>query len=225
MKVVIKITGKVFEPGNENLLGAIGDITKKLVNLGHRIAIVTGGGATARKYIDMARKLGVSEAWCDVLGLEASRLNARLIISILGDLAYNDVPRSVDEFLRAWSTGKVVVLGGLQPGQSTTTVASIIAELICADLLILATDVDGIYDKDPKKFSNARKYNKITIAELRNVLLSGTRAGTYELLDSLSMSVIERSRIRTHVVSIFNPENIIRIVMGAKGIGTEIVFD
>jgi predicted uridylate kinase len=117
---------------------------------------VVNRGSTARHYISMARRLGVNESWSDLLGINISRINALLLNALLGDITYNYIPRNVDEVLTAWSSGKVVTLGGLQPGQSTNAVAMIIAELVGADLVVNATDVDGVYDKDPKKYSDAK---------------------------------------------------------------------
>ncbi len=208
MRVVLKLTGKVFELGNERVLLEISKILKEKA-LTDRVAVITGGGKTARKYVELGKELGVSNAWLDLLGMEASRLNALLLAALLGELAYTPIPRSVDEVLQGLSTGKVVILGGLQPGQSTNAVSAMIAELVRADLLINATNVDGVYDKDPNKYPNAKPLKEISIQQLTEMLRSQDfRPGHYELLDAVALKVVARSRIKLVFVNAFKPETI-----------------
>jgi uridylate kinase len=117
--VAVKVSGKFIDPSNPGYVSELCGVLRELVSSGYRVAVIVGGGGLARRYIDAARRIGVSEALLDSIGIEASRLNALLVASGLGDLAYPSIPRSFEDFLRAWATGKVVVLGGLQPGQST----------------------------------------------------------------------------------------------------------
>ncbi len=208
MHVVLKLTGKVFEPGNERVLLEITEILKEKAST-DRLVVITGGGKTARKYVELGKELGVSNAWLDLLGMEASRLNALLLAASLSELAYTPIPRSVDEVLQGLSTGKVVVLGGLQPGQSTNAVSAMIAELVKADLLINATNVDGVYDKDPSKYPDAKPLKEVSIQQLAEMLRSQDfRPGHYELLDAVALRVIARSKIRLVFVNAFKPETI-----------------
>jgi uridylate kinase len=223
VKVVVKLTGKLFDLGNVDILKSYCRIIRDRFLRGYRFAIVCGGGSTARHYINMARKLGVSESWSDLLGINVSRVNALLMNAALGDIAYSYIPKNVDEVLTAWSSGKVVTLGGLQPGQSTNAVAMVIAELVGADLVVNATDVDGVYDKDPKKYSDARLLPKITINELKNLISSRSEAGTYELFDQLAISIAERSKIKIYFVNGFKPENIEKVLDGIN-VGSEVIY-
>ncbi len=208
MHVVLKLTGKVFEPGNERVLLEITEILKEKAST-DRLVVITGGGKTARKYVELGKELGVSNAWLDLLGMEASRLNALLLAALLGELAYTPIPRSVDEVLQGLSTGKVVILGGLQPGQSTNAVSAMIAELVRADLLINATNVDGVYDKDPSKYPDAKPLKEVSIQQLAEMLRSQDfRPGHYELLDAVALRMVARSKIRLVFVNAFKPETI-----------------
>ncbi len=208
MHVVLKLTGKVFEPGNERVLLEITGILKEKAST-DRLVVITGGGKTARKYVELGKELGVSNAWLDLLGIEASRLNALLLAASLGELAYTPIPRSVDEVLQGLSTGKVVILGGLHPGQSTNAVSAMIAELVRADLLINATNVDGVYDRDPSKYPGAKPLKEVSIQQLAEMLRSQDfRPGHYELLDTVALKVVARSKIRLVFVNAFKPETI-----------------
>ncbi|BFH74361.1 UMP kinase [Sulfurisphaera javensis] len=223
MKLVLKISGKFFdEESSENLI-VLKDTIQRLINEGHKVAIVSGGGATARKYIKMGRELGVNEAHLDLLGIWASRLNAYLLTFILSGLTYMKVPENLEEFIEKWESGKVIVTGGFQPGQSTATVAALVSEAIGADYLILATNVDGVYDKDPRYYSDAKLIPKLDTETLKKVLENSqsVKAGTYELLDPLAIKIIERSKIKVIVMNYKKLDKILDIIRG-KEIGSVI---
>ncbi|MEM4971788.1 MAG: UMP kinase [Sulfolobales archaeon] len=225
MKLVLKISGKLVNPEDPGYIFKLANIVRELVREGHRVAVVVGGGGIARRYIDACRSLGGSEGICDLIGIEASRLNAFLLTIALGDLAYRRVVRNIDEMLEAWSTGLVVAAGGFQPGQSTVAVSAIIAEAISADLLIYATVVSGIYDRDPASDPNAKLLKRVSVGELRKILSrQSVSAGRYELIDPVALSIIERSRIRVAVIDGRDPTNIIQAVRG-EDVGTLIIHE
>lgn len=85
------------------------------------------------------------------MGIEISRLNAMLLSAAIGDSVYPVIPSNLEEISIACQSGKIVVSGGLHPGQSTNATAALICEKIKADRFLNATDVDGIYDSDPKR--------------------------------------------------------------------------
>jgi len=145
LKIVIKIGGHVFSEGiNAQNILSFAEELKRLRSEGHKVIAVAGGGEEARRYIKAGRLLGASEYACDILGIEASRLNARLLIAAMDDLAYPVPPKDIQELLVAFESEKIIVAGGIQPGQSTNAVAAMIAESIYADILINATNVEGV---------------------------------------------------------------------------------
>jgi len=185
-----------------------------------RLIIVVGGGAPARIYIDAARGLGASEALCDQIGILITRLNAWLMLVALGEKAYPHIPASLQELLDAVSTDRLVVMGGLQPGQSTDAVAAIAAELSGARLMVKATDVDGIYTADPKTHPEAEKIEEASYEEILEVLWRGRiEAGRYALLDPVALRILERSRIPLRVIDGTNPQNLAKALAG-QPIGT-----
>ena len=127
--------------------------------------------------------------------------------------------------MTAWSTGKVVVLGGLQPGQSTNAVAATVADMVGADLLINATNVDGVYDKDPKTHPDARLLKTVTIEELERILAEQTsKPGRYELLDKVALNIIRRSKIKTVFINAFKIDQVKAALSKREDVGTQIVF-
>jgi uridylate kinase len=229
MKIVIKIGGSLIidKDGRINIpeIKQIAKNIEILLKEGHEIVIIVGGGVEARKYIAAMRALGASEGYCDEIGIRVSRVNARLLISALIGLVHPIPPRTLEETLQATSSRRAVVLGGLQPGQSTNGVAALVAELIGANMLINVTDVDGIYTSDPKSNADAEKLDDVTVNQLYKLInqSDSSLAGTYRLFDILALKIIERSKIYTHFISGKQPENIVKIVRGEK-IGTRIKF-
>lgn len=224
MKIVVKLSGFFFPSELEvKNIEAYVRLFKKLRRAGHRVLIVTGGGENARKYIRAARTLGADEALCDQLGIEVTRLNARLLIFGLGEEVYPEPPTSVNELKHALATGKIVVMGGLTPGHSTDAVAAIAAELMRANFLIRTVDVNGVYTADPKKNPKAKRLSKVSPMKMLELVMSGKCwAGGYALLDPVAIKILDRSRIPTWVLNGKDPENIEKIINGKK-VGTFVV--
>ena len=220
--LVIKLGGHLISTPQ----GIQVDLLKRYAQLFSRLfdggkwCIVVGGGEEARKYIAAARALNIDEALCDVIAVEITRVHARLLSAILGDKAYQSIPRSLEQIVEFSSLGRIVVSGGLQPAQSTTAVAALAAEALAAEKLIIATDVEGVYTKDPKTNPDAELLKEVSLPMLREILAhSSHQAGEYKLIDSLAMRILERSKIRAIVVNGRRPENVEKAISGER-VGT-----
>jgi len=214
--VVVKISGKHVNPDKPGMVKSYAEVLRRLHEEGYRLAVVVGGGPVARAYIAAAREAGANRALQDMLGIEAARLNARLLAAALHPDAYPEPPRSIWEALEAAATGRIVVAGGFQPGQSTAGVAALLAEALGADLLVLATTVDGVYTADPRRSPGAKLIPRLGYRDLHGVLEQSVEPGRYELLDPLALSIVERSGIRVRVVNGSDPENVARAARGEE---------
>ncbi|NVM19227.1 MAG: UMP kinase [Candidatus Lokiarchaeota archaeon] len=170
------------------------------------IVIICGGGEIARQYIKAIREFTENEVLCDLIGIDISRINSRLIIAEMKGLAYPQVPKSFEELSRAISSDKIVVMGGLQPGQSTTSVAITVAEYLKAEKIVILTDVDGIYDKDPNIYKDAKLLEKISYDSLQKLIIESSvdtqaLAGEYRIFDAVSLQILKRSRMSALVMS------------------------
>ncbi len=220
--IVIKFSGKVFGVENIKILK---DYARFLVKLSktHQPIVVAGGGKIARHFISHARSSGADESTLDELGIEISRLNAKLLIYALKNKAYPHPPTSLKEAKNAVDSGLIVVAGGLHPGQSTNGTAALIAEKVKAVQFLNATDVKGIYDSDPNKNKMAKLFKTIELKKLRGMLVEeDSVAGGYDLMDIVALKIIERSKIKTRVIQ----SDIKTLENAVKGIdvGTEIVL-
>ena len=221
-RIVIKLSGKVFGMDNTKTLKDYATFLVKVSKICQPV-IVAGGGKIARHYIAHARLSGADESTLDELGIEVSRLNAKLLIYALKNKAYPHPPTNLQEVRHAVDSGLIVVTGGLHPGQSTNATAALIAEKIHATVFLNATDVDGIYDSDPNKNKNAKKFKRVDLKSLRRLLIhEDFVAGGYDLMDIVALKVIERSKIKTRVLK----ADIKKLENAIKGIpvGTEIII-
>jgi uridylate kinase len=199
-RIVIKLSGSLFGLDDTKTLKQFAELFVKVSKICQPI-IIAGGGKIARHYISHARLSGADESTLDELGIEVSRLNAKLLIYALQDKAYPHPPTNLKEVAHAADSGLIVITGGLHPGQSTNATAALIAEKVRASTFLNATDVDGVYDSDPKKNKNAKNFKKIPIKKLRNMLVhQDSIAGGYDLMDIVALKVIERSQIKTRIL-------------------------
>ncbi|MHA1712580.1 MAG: UMP kinase [Candidatus Ranarchaeia archaeon] len=230
-RIVIKYGGSLLynQDGTVHIdrIGRLANVLRDMVSEGHKIVVVVGGGLPARTAIHVAKKLGASQTICDYLGIRASQQNAAILLAALNESAYPLVPSSIIEALKVFSVSRhqILVMGGVTPGQSTDAVSALMAELLNAPLLIRATDVDGVYDKDPQQFSDAKKYDKMTYQDIiRHAQSSAYVAGSYALFDIVAAQVIHRSKIPTWFIDGRDPVNIKRILAKEK-IGTLVTND
>ncbi len=223
MKAVISVGGSVIAPtlSQEKFL-EYAEVIKELAQE-NTLFIVTGGGKAARDYIRAARSMGASEAVCDLIGIALSRVNARLLISALSNAAFQDIPHDYREAETAMSSGKVVVMGGVAPGQTTDAVSAILSEYVQTDLLVIATSVDGVYTADPNIDKSAVKLDEVTPGELVKIVMSDEmKAGVKTVIDPLAAMIIERSKISAVVIDGREPRILLDVIAG-KRVGTRIV--
>jgi len=207
--IVISLGGSVLVPSLEsNNIAAYAGMLSRLADT-FRVFVVVGGGGEARRYISAARSLAIDEATSDEIGILITRLNATMLISALGRAAYPAVPTSHYEALEAATSGKIVIMGGVTPGQTTDAVSAVLAERAGADILINATSVDGIYSADPKKDPDAKKIAHLTPEDLLAIVQGGRMdAGANNVIDLVAAKVVQRNAIPLMVIDGTNPENI-----------------
>ena len=221
-RIVIKLSGQVFSMEHTKELKKYASFFVKQSKI-YQPILVAGGGKIARYFINHARSSGADESTLDELGIEISRLNAKLLIYALKGKAYSHPPTTLKEAQHAVDSGLIVVAGGLHPGQSTNGTAALIAEKTKAVQFINATDVDGIYDSDPNNNKKAKMFKKIEIKKLKKILIhEDSIAGGYDLMDIVALKIIERSKIKTRVIK-SDIKNLEKAIKG-QATGTEVII-
>lgn len=225
--IVLKLSGRLFFSNEfDKIVSLLKEVSKEQPNL--RLVVVSGGGKIARKYIEIAREIGSDQASLDALGIEASRLNALVLIKAFGRIAASTVPRTLDSLVEAFEITyrdrPIVVIGGLQPGQSTNGVGALISEKLRAKIFVNATDVDGVYTSDPRKTKKAKLLSEVTPEELEAILVNESIApGGYDLMDPIALKLIKRSKIDTRILKC-DSVTLRRFFENNEKIGTRIVF-
>ena len=225
MKVVFSIGGSILAPDNvdEEYLRKLSALIEELAK-NHQVAVVVGGGRPARRAIEDARNRGSSWAECDHVGILKTRENARELINRLNVRCNKKIPESIYEAVALFGRN-VLVTGGTEPGHSTDAVAAIIAEWVKADIFVNASNVDAVYDKNPKEYPDAKPYKTIDIKELIKIVCEGSmEAGKYPLLDLTSARIIERSKIKTVILDGREVGNMKNAVEGQPFAGTTVLF-
>jgi len=186
----------------------------------YRIFLVIGGGHPARTYIQRGRKLHLTEDQLDDIGIMLTRVNARLLSYVI-DAHQEMIPESTDD--AAKQDGQIVIMGGTVPGHSTDFVGAELAMKVRAYRYVIATNVDGVYDKDPRKYSDASFLSTVHIDELLEQYGSGwDSAGSNMVIDGPALKLIKDHSIATSVINGKSLKELEKIFEKKKFHGTEI---
>jgi len=191
--------------------------------LGVQVVVVVGGGNIFRGL--SGSKRGIERATGDYMGMLATIINSLALQDALEKLGAPTRVQSAiamsqvaEPFIRRRAVrhlekGRVVIFGGGtgNPYFSTDTAAALRANEIGAEVILKATKVDGIYDKDPKKYSDAVKYDEITFIDALKQRL--------KVMDSTAFSLCMDNKMPIIVFDFFRPHNLKRVVFGEK-VGT-----
>ena len=219
-KIVISLGGSVIVPEHVDykFLENFTKLIKKFKK--DKIVIVTGGGHTARDYIDAVRKEKLGEDIYSWVGIATTKLNARLLSSFFGKI--QKVPDSLEEVKNAVKKSNLVICGalGFQPGMTSDANAAEIAVLIKADFFVNITNVKGLYDKDPNKFKNAKFISKISFDDFYDLAKKiKFEAGQHFVLDQVASKIIKEKKIKTYIMGRIL-KNIEKLLKEKKFIGT-----
>ncbi len=219
-KVVVSIGGSILVPG-ENDAEFIGKLAKMLKEVSKEVqlAIVCGGGKTARYYAGIAKDLGGSTYEQDILGIAATRMNAQLLMLALGEMP-DAVITDPEELAKASQPGKIVVMGGTVPGHTTDAVSSMVAAAMKADRIINGTSVDAVYTADPRKDPNAKKIPKMTIDELAEIVYKEHGASKSSVFDPLGVKLAKENRMDILMIDGRNLDELKNAILGKPINGT-----
>ena len=225
-RVLLKISGEALAGTNgfgldEHTIAHISENIKKIVDMGVQVSIVVGGGniwrgrssenmdRTRADHIGMLATAMNSLALCDAL----EQLGADVRVQTAIEMRQIAEPYIRNKAIRHFEKGRIVIFGcGTgSPFFSTDTAAALRAVEINADVLLKATNVDGVYDKDPNKYDDAVKFDNVTFKEVL--------ARDIKVMDSTAFSLCKDNDLSILVFDLTDPENIVKAVSG-EAIGT-----
>lgn len=197
----------------------------KQIKKGNRFVIITGGGNTARGYQEAASKAAVlTNDDRDWLGIHATRLNAHLIKTIFRQYAHpriNKNPNTKADIKKHFAKGeKIMVAAGWRPGWSTDFVATILAERLGAETVINLSNIDFVYNKDPRKFKDAKKLEKINWHDFRKIVGNKWDPGLNAPFDPVASQNGERLGLKVIIMNGKNLNNLEKYFADKKFKGT-----
>ncbi len=169
------------------------------VKRGNRAVIVAGGGGTNKKYNAAANKVAkIKNIDLDWLGIATTKLNAELLRVIFGEAAYLKV--AVDPTRKIKTNKKIIVAAGWMPGCSSDNDAVLWAKNFGAKKVINLSNIDYIYDKDPKKFKNARPLKDLKWAEYRKMVGSEWIPRMHAPFDPIASCLAEKWKMEVVIM-------------------------
>jgi uridylate kinase len=228
-RIILKLSGEVLRGGKSGdpidsaTLERICAQIKEIHELGVQICIVIGGGNIFRGL--SGEKRGVDRTTGDYMGMLATVINGLAIMDCLEKMGVttrvqsaipmNQIaePFIMRRAIRHLEKGRVVIFvaGTGNPYFSTDTTAALRASEMHADIIMKATKVDGIYDKDPKKFPDAVKYDEVSFIDALKQRLN--------VMDSTAFSLCLDNNVRILVFD-FNADHVFRRAVLGEKVGT-----
>ncbi len=227
-RVLIKISGEALAGDrhfglNFDVIGPVCDVLKRCVDIGCEVGLVIGGGNFWRGVKDGGGKMERTRA--DHMGMLATTINSLALADALEQrgvavrvqtaITMNQI---AEPYIRSRATthlskGRVVIFacGTGNPYFSTDTAAVLRAAEINAEVILLAKNIDGVYDSDPAKNPEAKKYDRLTYMDVLNQGLG--------VMDTTATSLSMDNHIPILVFALKDPENIYRVITGEQ-IGT-----
>jgi len=226
-RVLLKISGEALSGGtgfgiNNDVVSEISLGIKKLNDVGVEVAVVVGGGNFWRGRTSQ----GMDRTTADYIGMLATVMNAMALQDSLENIGVPtrvqtgiEMNKVAEPYIRRRAVrhlekGRVVIFGAGtgNPYFSTDTAAALRAAEMEADVILLAKNVDAVYDKDPKEHPDAKKFTKLSYMEVINREL--------KVMDSTATSLCMDNKITIKVFEL-NTENIIKVVYG-EDVGTTV---
>ena len=226
--IVAALGGSLLRPEivmREIWLTELVDIIGKIVNNGTKIGLVVGGGSPARESIDLVKPLISNVGALDKIGIAATRLNATIIKEALieaGISTCSTVPDSIEVAVSLMMDFDVVVMGGTQPGHTTDNVAIKLAVATNSSKCIIATNVSKVYDKDPRKNSEARSFDSLSLFDLQNIVgpPEHFRAGDSQVVDPIGVECAIVNKMELNILDDKKINNLKNSMEGSNFEGT-----
>ncbi|KKP89151.1 hypothetical protein A2456_00640 [Candidatus Nomurabacteria bacterium RIFOXYC2_FULL_36_19] len=188
---------------------------------GKKFVIITGGGKICRKYQDVAQKLSnPSIEELDWIGIASLKLNAELLRVIFGEYAHDRVISNLSIY---FNLEKQIVIGSAyEPGHSTDWDAVLSAKSFGAKKIINLSNIDYVYDSDPKKNPNAKRIEKISWTDYRSLIPSTWTSGLNSPFDPTASELAQKEGMQVIIMNGKSIDNLEKCLNGEKFSGTVI---
>jgi len=167
--IIISLGGSTVVPESiDTMFLKVFKVSIKKYLAKYRFFIIVGGGKFAREYQKALHEFGADNKERDLIGIDVSRLNAKVLRQVFGDMAFSEIITNPSKKI---STKKDIIIGaGWKPGWSTDYCCVTLAKNMGIKTIVNLTNTDYVYDKDPRKFKNAKPFKEISWKDFRKIV-------------------------------------------------------
>lgn len=221
-RVIVSVGGSLIVPDgiDTNFLSKFKALIDEKVRKGFSFYIIAGGGKLSRRYQENAEQIhgDLSREDLDWLGIHATRLNAHLLRTVFRENAYKRVEKNPT---RASESDEPIIVGaGWKPGWSTDYCAVLAAKSLGARHVVNLSNIDYVYDTDPRTNPDAQKIEKISWTEFRKLIPSEWDPGLSSPFDPVAAREAEEAGIEVAIINGANLERFSDYIDGKPSIGT-----
>lgn len=218
--IVLSLGGSLICPAGFDVyfLKKFREVIGKYIKKNYKFAIICGGGSLARTFQEIASKSSrLNNEQLDWLGIHATKINAYLVKSIFGRNAEDFITSNPNQKIKFKKS--VIIGAGWKPGRSTDYVAVLLAKNLRIKEIVNMSNVNYVYDKDPKKHKDAKKIEKISWSSYSKLISSKWKAGMNAPFDPVAAKEAQKSGMKARIIGkdLNNLENLLN---GKKFKGT-----
>ena len=222
-RFIISLGGSLIVPEqiDTNFLRSFKSVIEDGVKQGDKFLIITGGGRTSRKYSEAAKALHcLNPTDLDWLGIHSTRLNAHLLRTVFRKHAH---PRIItNPKLKEGASEPIIIAAGYRPGWSTDYVSVLLAKKYGVKTILNLSNIDYVYDKDPRKHKSAIKIKNISWKDFRKIVGDKWDPGLNAPFDPVASRLAEKLKLTVVIMNGKNTENLKNLLSGKPFVGTVI---
>lgn len=223
-RIVVSVGGSLLVPDDidTDFLSRFQTLIREKIDEGYSFFIITGGGKTARRYQEAARAAGgnLSREDLDWLGIHATRLNAHLLRTLFRKEAQARIIKNPTRWIRPKNA--IIIGAGWKPGWSTDYCAVLAAKELGAKRLVNLSNIDYVYDGDPKEKADAKAIEQISWADFRKLIPSEWDPGLSSPFDPIAAKEAQASGIEVAIMNGKDLERFSSYLTGHRFMGTVI---
>jgi len=219
--IVISLGGSLIVPDNVDVsfLKDFKDLILLNIKKGKRFIIITGGGKVCRRYQEAFKEISESsDNNLDWLGIYSTRFNAEFLRLNFEDFASSEI--ITDPTLPVNFNKPIIIGGGWKPGCSTDFDAILLAKNVGAKKVVNISNIDYVYDSDPKVNPNAKKIEEISWADYRKIIPKEWNPGLNSPFDPIASKMAEEDGIEVIIMNGKPIDNLAKCLNGEKFLGT-----
>jgi uridylate kinase len=201
-RYIVSLGGSLIVPEeiDVNFLQSFKKIIEAEVQKGREFILITGGGRTSRRYTEAVQAVGkVDPTDLDWLGIHSTRLNAHLMRTIFRKYAHPRINTNPNQTEKA--TEPILIAAGYRPGYSTDTDAVVLARKYKVDTIVNLSNIDYVYEKNPKTHPDAKPLTKISWHDFRKLVGNKWTPGMNTPFDPIASKMAEKLKLKVIVMN------------------------